>query len=153
MNEFGKVVKIVGITWGIGILWLFILIGFCSCDTPNYTLIDHYKNDANFISSNATVERIFYSEHSGSVVIHFSGLHSDNQVYGFEIPVDIAQSDLKTTLLESIKEGDKVKFTYDPWYYGDGYIMPIVAIWSADGELLLEYEEGYANLMKWLKES
>lgn len=37
-----------------------------------------------------------------------------------------------------------------PRYFGDGYVMPIVAI-SVDGEQLLDYEEGYANFMEWLE--
>lgn len=56
----------------------------------------------------------------------------------------------KNNIDEQIKIGDTIQFVTAPKYFGDGYVMPIVAI-SVDGEVLLEFEEGYANFLKWLE--
>ena len=136
----------------IMVVGLFLLLAICNCDVPNYTLIDYYKNDADFINVIATVDRISYSEEFECISIHFSGLSQRFASGSFYIPMDYASEEIQTNILEKIKVGDKVKFTTDPWYYGDGYIMPIVAIWSPDGEPILEYEEGYANLMAHLRD-
>lgn len=149
---FGKLLKGILIFWGIVIVGLFLLLAVCNCDMPDYTVINHYRKDANFINNVATVEGIGVNEHSGDIYIHFSNLRREYQDNTFYIPVSVADPQLKATILEKIKVGDQVKFTSDPWYYGDGYQMPIVAIWSADGEQLLEKDEGYAYLMKDLEE-
>ena len=47
---------------------------------------------------------------------------------------------LKNGISEKIKLGDTVEFVTAPRYFGDGYVMPIVAI-SVEGEQLLDYEE------------
>lgn len=149
---FRKLLKGILIFWGIVIVGLFLLLAVCNCDMPDYTVINHYRKDANFINNVATVERISVSEHTGNIHIHFSNVRSEYQTGSFYIPVSVADPQLKDTILEKIKVGDQVKFTSDPWFYGNGYQMPIVAIWSADGEQLLEKDEGYAYLMKYLEE-
>ena len=50
-----------------------------------------------------------------------------------------------------LKAGEQVSFITAPRYFGDGYVMPIVAI-SINGENLLDFEEGYQNLLDWLSE-
>lgn len=147
-----KVLKISFITIMSIMLVFFIIIAICNCDAPDYTVINHYRNDANFINNVAQVRDIQYSEQGGEIFISFSNLRSEYQDDTFVIPVSVADPELKATILDKIKVGDQVKFTSDPWFYGNGYAMPIVAIWSVDGEQLLEYEEGYDNLMKWLEE-
>lgn len=151
-NFIMQALKAVLILFVIMVVGLFLLFAVCNCDVPNYTLIDYYKNDANFTNVTATVESISSSDDGERICISFSGLPPRFQDDSFYIPMQSADNDLKATILEKIKVGDQVKFTSDSWYYGDGYSMPIVAIWSAEGEPLLEYEEGYANLMKYLKE-
>ncbi|HIV47949.1 MAG TPA: hypothetical protein H9749_09110, partial [Candidatus Acutalibacter stercorigallinarum] len=68
----------------------------------------------------------------------------------FKIVGDNVQIVLENGISEKIKLGDTVEFVTAPRYFGDGYVMPIVAI-SVDGEQLLDYEEGYANFMEWLE--
>lgn len=152
LSDLRKELKVVLIIWGILGVGLFLLIAVCNCDVPNYTVINHYRDDANFINNVATVEGIGVNEHNGNIYIHFSNVRREYQTGSFYIPVSVADPQLKATILEKIKVGDQVKFTSDPWFYGNGYQMPIVAIWSADGEPLLEKDEGYDNLMKWLEE-
>lgn len=115
------------------------------------TTLGHYQNDANFIDDTATVIHIFYAEYSHRIVIVFSGLCEAYQDNRFEISINSADSELKSKILNNIKPGDAVRFISDPWCCTPECFMPIVAIWSADGEPLLKYEEGYANLMESLK--
>ncbi len=116
------------------------------------TLIGHFEKNPQFIEDTATVSNIFYAEHSKRIVIAFSELCDAYLTNCFEIPIDPADQMLKSSILKRIKIGDRVKFVSDPWCCEGNQFMPIVAIWSAEGEALLEYEQGYANLMKRLKE-
>ncbi len=50
---------------------------------------------------------------------------------------------------EKIKLGDEVTFISAPRYFGDGYVMPIVAV-SIGGECILEFNEGVVNLLSWM---
>ena len=57
---------------------------------------------------------------------------------------------LQRGILQKVQLGTTVSFMTAPHYFGDGYIMPIVEI-SVDGEELLSFEEGYENLLEWLR--
>ena len=46
--------------------------------------------------------------------------------------------------------GDKVTFVAAPKVFGDGYVLPIVSM-TIDEEELLGFDEGYLNLLEWLK--
>ena len=52
---------------------------------------------------------------------------------------------------DKLKIGEQITFITAPKYFGDGYVMPIVAI-SISGENMLDFEEGYKNLLDWLYE-
>ncbi len=52
---------------------------------------------------------------------------------------------------EKLKIGNSIEFVTAPKYFGDGYVMPIVAI-SVDGEALLSFDEGFENFQDWLKQ-
>ena len=57
-----KLLKIVGIGIGIILLGFFLLIAICNCDVPDYTVINHYRYDANFINNVAMVSYIQRSD-------------------------------------------------------------------------------------------
>lgn len=99
---------------GIILLPIISLIFIISYDGPNYTLIDYYKNDADFINVIATVDQISYSEEFECISIRFSGLSPRFASGSFYIPMDYASEEIQTNILEKIKVGDKVKFTTDP---------------------------------------
>ena len=50
---------------------------------------------------------------------------------------------------DKLKIGKTITIITAPKYFGDGYVMPIVAI-SINGEDLLDFEEGYNSLLDWL---
>ena len=49
--------------------------------------------------------------------------------------------------IEKIEPNSVVEFTSAPAFFGNGYLMPIVQL-SVNGEILLSFEEGYANLLE-----
>ena len=55
-NFIMQALKVYLILFVIMVVGLFLLLAICNCDVPNYTLIDYYKNDADFINVIATVE-------------------------------------------------------------------------------------------------
>ena len=71
---------------------------------------------------------------------------------GFEIVGENLSIVKEKGIKQKIALGDEVEFISAPRYFGDGYVMPIVEI-TVDGETLLEFEEGYANLLRWLYEN
>ena len=54
---------------------------------------------------------------------------------------------LRNGILDKLETGDEITFVAAPEYFGDGYVVPIVAI-TVDGEELLSFDEGYENLME-----
>ena len=48
-----------------------------------------------------------------------------------------------------IQIGGHVEFVSAPEYFGDGYVMPIVAI-SVNGVVFLEFKERFPNFLEWL---
>lgn len=51
---------------------------------------------------------------------------------------------------DMIKVGDQIEFVTAPKYFGDGYVMPIVAM-KRDSVELLSYDDGVRELIVWLR--
>ena len=98
-----------------------------------------------------TVYVINSSERSG-LYIDFSDLNPSLDDTCFKIVGENLKIVRKNGIEEKLKEEDEVVFITAPRYFGDGYVMPIVAI-SINGESLLDFNDGYANLMNWLYDS
>lgn len=110
----------------------------------------YYAQKDNYINATGTVIHIAYSKDNSEMCIGFSDLTPTFDDISFEIVGDNLSIVQNNNIDEKIKIGDKIEFITAPKYFGDGYVMPIVAI-SVDGEELLEFEEGYANFLKWLE--
>ena len=123
------------------ILCLMLLMS--SCDSRK--MAKYYANKDNYI------------EVTGSV--NFINRDQNGLYYGFEdMSVNLSDDCFKITgknktivndmgIDQKIHIGDTVTFITAPRYFGDGYVMPIVAI-SIDGESLLCFDEGLANLQE-----
>ena len=110
----------------------------------------YYAQKDNYINATGTVIHIAYSKDHTELYLGFSELTPTFDDIDFKIVGDNLSIVQKNNIDEKIKTGDKIEFITAPKYFGDGYVMPIVAI-SVDGEVLLEFEEGYANFLKWLE--
>ena len=125
----------------------FILAFSCSCNLNGKK--QYYSEKENYISITGTITEIKYNEDSTALYISFSDLSSVLDDVSFKIVGDNLQIVQNNGIDSKLRTGDKINFITAPKYFGDGYVMPIVAI-SVNGENLLDFEEGYANLLKWL---
>ena len=131
----------------ISTLCLTVILLCCSCNSLEK--IKYYSQKENYISVNGTVSHIKYNEDSTALYIGFSELSPALDDTSFKI-VGYNLEIVRTNKVDDkLKIGEQVTFITAPKYFGDGYVMPIVAI-SINGESLLEFEEGYENLLDWL---
>ena len=127
------------------ILWL---AGFTSCYSQEK--FDYYAEKDNYISVSGTVSHIAYDENGEFLSLGISDISYQLDDNAFKIVGDNLRIALANDFEDKVLIGTKIDFITAPKYFGDGYIMPIVAI-SVNGESILDYEEGYLNLLKWLK--
>ncbi len=129
------------------ILLLLLSIGLCGCNS--FDKIEYYANKENYISVSGTVSHIKYNEDATALYIDFSDL---SPVFGdtcFKIVGKNLEIVKTNKIDDKLEIGEQITFITAPKYFGDGYVMPIVAI-SISGENLLNFEEGYVNLLDWL---
>ncbi len=130
---------------------LFLILLYIISMTACYSSeeIDYYSDKNNYISSTGIVDYIKYTDNS--LYIGFSELDYKFDDDNFKIVGENFLIVKNNDIEEKLEMGDTVTITTAPEYMGDGYVMPIVSI-TIDGEVLLEFDEGYENLMNWLKE-
>lgn len=121
---------------------------FPSCDSIDKG--EYYSQKENYINATGTLEHIAYNDDCTVLYLSFSDLSASLDDMCFKIVGDNLQIVKENGIDEKLEVGDQVTFVTAPKYFGDGYVMPIVAI-SADEEELLKLEDGISNLMKWLK--
>lgn len=126
------------------IITLFYLISLASCTSWTAREEEYYRDRNNYISVTGVVDHIVYDE--DSVYLAFSELTQTLDDNCFKIMGANYSIVKKNGIEDKLKLGNMVTFTTAPRYFGDGYIMPIVEL-SIGGEVLLEFDEGYENLM------
>ena len=107
----------------------------------------YYSQKDNFISVTAEITNINVSAENGMWYLGFKDLpdvFSDNC---FKIIKENCNIIVDNGGNDALKQGDNITFVTAPRYFGDGYVMPIVAVYK-NGEALLEFDEGYENFMK-----
>ena len=92
-----------------------------------------------------------YSENADALYLELSELTPAFDDTCFKFVGDNLLLVQKGGIDEKIKVGNRIEIITAPKYFGDGYVMPIVAI-SINGESLLNFDEGYENLLKWLEQ-
>ena len=106
---------------------------------------EYYSNQNNYIEDTATIKNIIYVKEDNKIYLWLSNYNDAFQDSTFIIKGDSTNVVLQNQILSKLKIGDEIVYTSAPEYFGDGYCMPIVAI-SANGESLLDFNEGYKNL-------
>lgn len=137
--------KIKGTVIVIALLHLLIL---CACDSEKKE--QYYSEKNNYVNATGIVTHIKYNESEDMLYLGFSDLKPTFDDDTFKIVGDNLSIVQANGIDEKIAIGTEMEFVTAPKYYGDGYVMPIVAI-TVDGEQLLEFEEGYVNFLKWLE--
>ena len=132
------------------LLWvLCALFVFSSCNYQKS--VAYYSEKNNYISASGTVTHIKYNDERDALYLGFDNLTPDFSDNMFKI---VGQNLLiveNNDLQHKLKIGKEVEFISAPRYFGDGYVMPIVGL-TIDGEILLEFEQGYNNWVKWIRE-
>ncbi len=128
------------------LLCLFVL---SACDSKE--MKDYYSQRDNYVCATGTVTHIAYNEDKDALYVGFSDLVPTFDDDCFKIVGENLLIVQENGIDEKMEIGDTMEFVTAPKYFGDGYVMPIVEV-SIDGEKLLEFEEGFSNLLKWLDE-
>lgn len=127
---------------------LIVLSGLLtSCLSIRYRI--YYPVKDNYIEVSGVVIHMKYSDDHTVLYIAFSDMDRKLDDRSFEIVGENLRIVEKNGIDDKIKIGDRVTFITAPKYFGDGYVMPIVAI-SANGESLLDFDEGFKNFMDYL---
>lgn len=142
MNKI-SLLKLIKIITATGIL----LVLLCSCNSSE--IIEYYSQKENYISVTGTVSNIKYNEDTTALYIDLSELSPALDDTCFKIAGENLEIVKAKKFDDKLKTGEQITFITAPKYFGDGYVMPIVAI-SISGENLLDFEEGYKNLLNWL---
>lgn len=127
---------------------LIVLSGLLtSCLSIRYRI--YYPVKDNYIEVSGVVIYMKYNKDHTELHIAFSDMDCKLDDRSFEIVGENLRIVEKNGIDDKIKIGDRVTFVTAPKYFGDGYVMPIVAI-SANGESLLDFDEGFKNFMDYL---
>ena len=110
----------------------------------------YYAQKDNYVTATGTVDFINYSEEGDVLHIGFSDLTPGFSDCAFKIVGENLRIVQENGIDEKLQMGQKIEFVSATKYFGDGYVMPIVAI-TIHGETLLEFDEGFENLQEWLK--
>ena len=123
------------------------LITFSSCEAKE--MREYYSDKDNYVIATGTVTHIKY--YNGELYIGLSRVEGPayNNTYKFvgENLTIVRDNGIGNKL----KLGDRIEFVTAPVSFGDGYTPYLVGI-TINGEKLLEFEEGFVNLNKWLEE-
>lgn len=118
-----------------------------SCLSIRYRI--YYPVKDNYIEVSGVVIYMKYNKDHTELHIAFSDMDRKLDDRTFKIVGENLRIVEKNGIDDKIKIGDRVTFVTAPKYFGDGYVMPIVAI-SANGESLLDFDEGFKNFMDYL---
>ena len=134
------------------ILLLMICIGLSCCllACASMQKIAYYSEINNYIEATGTITDISYNADSSVLYLSFSNLVPIFDDVCFKIVGDNLAIVQNNRIDQKLNVGDHLDFITAPQYFGDGYVMPIVAL-SVNGEELLPFDVGYINFINWLK--
>lgn len=128
------------------LLCFFVFLTSCT----ERKMRDYYSQKSNYVNATGIVTHISYNEDKSILYLGFSDLSPQFDDSSFKIVGDNLSIAQHNGIDEKINIGDQVAFITAPRYFGDGYVMPIVQI-SINNEELLNFEEGFSNLLIWLE--
>lgn len=107
----------------------------------------YYSNEENFVEVTSKINHIVWNHSEQRVTIGLSDVPETFSDNCFDIEEDNYIILLENGGEEYLEYGTDVTIITAPRYFGDGYIMPIVAITVGEYELL-NYDDGYKGLME-----
>ena len=121
-----------------------VLVSVCLLSCHSSKMRSYYADESNYITATGVVTHIKYSDETDALYLAFDQLDypfSDNtfKIVGKNLKI-VQENGIKAVLQMS----DSVTFMAAPKYWGDGYVIPIVAL-IVDGDTLLNFEDGFDN--------
>lgn len=132
------------------IILLFSVIIIVAWDKKR--MWNYYAKEDSFLSSAGVVTYIHHAEDEEQIYLSFSGIDPCFHDQSFKIVGMNYQLVMENGLLDKLSVGDHVNFVGSPRVFGDGYVLPLIAI-SVYGEQFLDPEQGYQNFIEWLRPS
>jgi len=128
-----------------------VMCGLLICLSSCYSvrMNNYYSQKENYITVTGKVSYINYDEGSVSLYIGLSEMSQDLDDSCFKLVGDNLRTVRMNGIDAKLEVGTNIELITAPEHFGDGYVMPVVAI-SINGESLLDFEEGYNNLLNWL---
>jgi hypothetical protein len=114
---------------------------------------EYYSDEVNFVSITAVCVEISTNEHiPDCYFITVEDMEYERtekcKFIGETFKIDKENSIIlqEVNIEDKLTKGTIFTFVSAPKYFGDGYLCPIVSI-EIDGEVLLDFDTGYKNLM------
>ena len=130
------------------VVMIVLLLALVGCGGVAKSVEKEYYMDVNnYITEEAVVDSIKYDKKIEYIGFRLSEISDAYQGERFIIEGENLDIVLANGILEKIEPNSVIEFTSAPAFFGNGYLMPIVQL-SVNGETLLSFEEGYANLLE-----
>lgn len=110
---------------------------------------EYYKDENNYLTSNAVVKEIIYKNEDNGIYLWLDHLDSAYQDSTFVLRGENVNIAIENGITNKVSTGTEITFTSAPRYFWDGYLMPIVYL-KVNDEVLLHFKEGYGNLLDML---
>lgn len=116
------------------------------------SLLNYYKDTENYVTVTDAVNHIQYNEDQSKLYLAFAEIPDGFSERDFYLVGECLQIARREGIDEALDLGDDITLICAPGYFWDGYTVPVAAI-QIDGKWFLEFEEGHAALLDWLKEN
>ena len=130
------------------LLALCVAIVLSSCGLDKKT--EYYSERSNYITAIGTISHIKYNEENDVLYLGIEQLSPEFADIAFKIVGKNLLIVQENGIDQKLQIGKQIEFISAPRYFGDGYVMPIVGV-TIDGEVLLDFEQGYYNWLEWIE--
>ena len=133
----------------IFVIMLFAIIGLLLLLSLKFSIkeeYNYYKNVNNYVYASGQLDN--YRFYEDSLYISINDLNYEFSRNKFRLEGENVNLLKQRGFEQYMTPNVNIEIATAPRYFGNGYKMQIVAL-SIDGYTLLEFEEGYDNLMDW----
>lgn len=133
----------------IFVIMLFAIIGLLLLLSLQFSIkeeYNYYKNVNNYVYASGQLDN--YRFYEDSLYISINDLNYEFSRNKFRLEGENVNLLKQRGFEQYMTPNVNIEIATAPRYFGNGYKMQIVAL-SIDGYTLLEFEEGYDNLMDW----
>ena len=132
------------------LLFLCCFFIITSCTNFSKKEKEYYSDKNNYVTVSGVIDHILFDEQNLTVYLGFSMMSEELDDNAFKIVGKNYSILNEVDAKNKLKLGEIVTFVTAPKYFGDGYVMPIVAL-NIENEVLLDFEIGFANFIDWVE--